>query len=72
MKSVKNLIVPFIILIALVIGVVIYYVVNNAQNNAVSETSGGAIEIVYFSPSNVSSLTVYNHTGSVKKEDMFQ
>lgn len=64
MKSVKNLIVPFIILIALVIGVVIYYVVNNAQNNAVSETSGGAIEIVYFSPSNVSSLTVYNNETS--------
>lgn len=60
MKSLKNLLAPFIILIALVIGVVIYYVVNNAQNKAASETSGGAIDIVYFSSTNVSSLTVYN------------
>ena len=60
MKSVKNLIVPFIILIALIIGVVIYYVATNIKNSQVTETSQGYVDVVFFNSTDVSSLSVYN------------
>jgi hypothetical protein len=60
MKSVKNLLIPFIILIALVIGVVIYYVVDNMRTIESSETAAGSIDVVYFNMSDISMVTVYN------------
>ena len=60
MKSVKNLLVPFIILIALIIGVVVYYAVNNAKNKKPVETSGGLIDVVYVNRSDISSVSVFN------------
>ena len=45
MKSVKNLLVPFIILIALVIGVIIYYVVDNMRTTESSETAAGDVSV---------------------------
>jgi len=60
MKSVKNLIVPFIILIALIIGVVIYYVATNIKNSQETETSQGYIDVVFFNYTDVASVSVYN------------
>ena len=60
MKSVKNLLVPFIILIALVIGVIIYYVVDNMRTTESSETAAGSIDVVYFNMSDISMVTVYD------------
>ena len=61
MKSTKNLLIPFIILIALVIGVVIYFVVSNNMIKETSEYSSGSIDIVYFRSSDINTLTVYNN-----------
>ena len=73
MKSVKNLLAPFIILVALIIGVVIYYAVTNAGKNKPEETSSGVMSIVYVSPSELSSLSVYDsqtqHTSVVKSSN---
>ena len=70
MKSVKNLLAPFIILVALIIGVVIYYAVTNAGKNKPEETSSGVMSIVYVSPSELSSISVFDketqHTSVVK------
>ena len=61
MKSVKNLIVPAIILVALVISAVVYFAVDKYKSTQVSEsTGGGMIDIVYFNPSDISSISVYN------------
>ena len=60
MKSLKNLLIPFIILIALVIGVVVYYAVENARIGSSYETSSGAVDVVFFNPADLSSVTVYN------------
>lgn len=70
MKSVKNLLVPFIILIALILGVVIYYAVSNARKNHPVETSSGVVSIIYVNTSELSSLSVYDsetlHTSVIK------
>lgn len=70
MKSVKNLLVPFIIMIMLVIGVIVYYAVDRFRNKEPSETSSsGALDVVYYNSSDISSLSVFNrdtgHTSSV-------
>lgn len=70
MKSVKNLLAPFIILIALIIGVIVYFAVTNAGKKQPAETSSGVMTIVYVNPTELSSLTVYDsanqHTSVVK------
>ena len=49
MKSVKNLIVPALILVALVIGAIVYFAVDKYRNNQINETTGsGMIDVVYF------------------------
>ncbi len=62
MKSIKNLLIPFIILIALVIGVVIYYAVENARIGSSYESSAGAVDVVFFNSADLSSVTVYNRS----------
>ena len=59
MKSVKNLLVPFIILVALVIGVIVYYAVDKFRNNEPSETSAVSYDILYYNPSDIMSLSVF-------------
>ena len=70
MKSVKNLLAPFIILIALIIGVIVYFVVTNAGKKQPDESSSGVTTIVYVNPSELSSLSVYDsvnrHTAVIK------
>ena len=61
MKSVKNLLVPFIVMVALLIGVIIYLVVSANGNNEPSGIQSGLIDIVYFNSSEINSLSVYNN-----------
>lgn len=69
MKSVKNLLVPFIIVIALVIGVAIYYAVDRFGNREPSETSAsGAFDVVYYNSTDIASVSVYNReTGKTSR-----
>ena len=60
MKSVKNLLVPFIIMIALIVGVVIYLFVSSNGNKEPSEYTG-LIDVVYFRSTDVNSLSVLNN-----------
>ena len=60
MKSAKNLLVPFVILIALIIGVIVYFVVENSGNVEVSEASSGLKDIIYYNSADIASLTVFN------------
>ena len=71
MKSVKNLIVPAIILVALVISAVVYFAVDKYKSTQVSESTGaGMIDVVYYNPADISNLSVYDrdsgHTVSIK------
>lgn len=61
MKSLKNLVVPFIILIALVICAIVYFAVENFKNREPSETSSELINVVNFTVQDVSSLSVKNN-----------
>ena len=61
MKSVKNLLVPFVIMIALIIGVAVYIAVDKIKNNEPSETlSADGFDVLYFNKSDLSSISVYN------------
>lgn len=61
MKSLKNLLVPAVILIALVIGVIVYFIAENSRNNEPSESSAGQIDIIFLNNSDISSLSVTNN-----------
>ena len=70
MKSVKNLIVPALILVALVIGAIVYFAVDKYRNNQINETTGsGMIDVVYFNSSDISSISVFSrdtgHTATI-------
>ena len=68
MKSVKNLLVPFIIMIALVIGVIIYYAVESIKASKPSDPSDVGTDVVYFNSTDISSLSVLNNvTGRIVK-----
>ena len=60
MKSLKNLLVPFIIVIALVICAIVYLIADYAGKNNIDESSSGMIEVVYYNLTDISSLSVYN------------
>ena len=60
MKSLKNLLVPFIIVIALVICAIVYLIADYAGKNKIDESSSGMIEVVYYNLTDISSLSVYN------------
>ncbi len=60
MKSAKNLLLPFIVFIALVLGVIIYLVIENAGKGDTDETSAGLINVVYVNPSDILSLSVHD------------
>ena len=61
MKSVKNLIVPAIIFIALVISAIVYFAVDKIKANHIEESTGtGMIDIVYFNSADIAGLSVYN------------
>ena len=64
MKSVKNLIVPFIILVALVIGVVVYYAVTNSRNSKPSESNTGLINVVFVNSTDIESISSFNRDTS--------
>ena len=70
MKSVKNLLVPFIILIALIICVIVYFIVENVTKTDSEETFSGLIDVVYINSNDIDSVSVYNrdtgHTSLVK------
>ena len=61
MKSVKNLIVPALILVALVIGAIVYFAVDKYRTNQTEETTGtGMIEVVYINSSDISNISVFS------------
>ena len=60
MKSVKNLIIPFIILVALIICVIVYYAVDTFKNSEPSETSSSGLDVIYYNLSDISSVSVNN------------
>ena len=70
MKSAKNLLIPFIILIALVIGVIVYFVVENSSTTGSSESSSGLQDVIYYNAPDIASLTVESrdsgHKATVK------
>ena len=60
MKSVKNLLVPAIVLIVLIISSVVYLAVEKIKDKEPVDTTGALTDVVYFSPSEVSSVSVFN------------
>ena len=71
MKSLKNLLVPFVILLALMTAAVVYLIVDSvAKNKPSDDTPAGLIEVVYYNTQDLMSVSVYNresgHTTTVK------
>ncbi len=58
MKSIKNLIVPAIILVVLAICAIVIWAVDKFRSNEPVESSGGMIDVVYFNQTDISKLTL--------------
>jgi len=61
MKSVKNLLVPFIIFIALCIFAAVYFIADSVSKKKVSESTDGFFTVLNISPNEISKLTVKNN-----------
>ena len=61
MKSVKNLIVPSIILLFLAVFAIVYFAVESFRNRKAAETESDSVKIVSFEASEIASLNVHNN-----------
>ena len=58
MKSTRNLLVPLIILILLVVGTIVYFVVDNTKHGNPDNTTAQYVEVVSVSPSDIDTISV--------------
>jgi len=61
MKSVKNLIVPSIILLFLAVFAIVYFAIDSIRNKKAAETESDSVKIVSFEPSEIASVNVHNN-----------
>ena len=65
MKSAKNLIIPFIAMIILAIGVLVFFVVDRSQKKHPAETTYNQVDLLYISPVEISSVSVKHRDSNV-------
>lgn len=58
MKSAKNLLIPFVIMILLAIGVVVFFAIDRNRNNAQATTTYVSVDLLYVSPVDIDSVSV--------------
>ena len=61
MKTVKNLLVPFLIFIALCLFAAVYFIVDSVSKNKTSESTDSFFNVLSISPNDISKLTVKNN-----------
>ena len=61
MKSVKNLIVPSIILLFLAVFAIVYFAIDSIRNKKAAESEMDSVKIVSFEPSEIASVNVHNN-----------
>ena len=61
MKSVKNLIVPSIILLFLAVFAIVYFAIDSIRNKKAAESEIDSVKIVSFEPSEIASVNVHNN-----------
>lgn len=60
MKSIKNLLVPLIILICLTVFAIVYFAVDGIKNKQPSETTSGTVTVLTYESSDIASVKVVN------------
>lgn len=65
MKSAKNLLIPFIIMILLAIGVVVFFAIDRKRNNQESSTTNVSVDLLYVSPVDIDSVEVLHREGNI-------
>ena len=64
MKSAKNLLIPFIVMVLLVIGVVVFYFVDRGMKDRPVSTEVNIVDLLYISPMDVASVKVLQKEGN--------
>ena len=65
MKSAKNLLIPFIVMILLAIGVVVFFAVDRGMKNRTAETTYAKVDLLYINPVEISSVNVLHRDGGI-------
>ena len=65
MKSAKNLLIPFIVMILLAIGVVVFFVVDRGLKMRTAETTYATVDLLYINPVEISSVSVQHRDGGI-------
>lgn len=58
MKTAKNLLIPFIIMILLAVGVVVFFAIDKRWSRSPAQTSVNSVDVLYISPVDVASVSV--------------
>lgn len=72
MKSAKNLLIPFIVMILLAIGVVVFYFVDRGMKDHPASTTYNNVDLLYISPMDVFSVKVLQKSGNEVRVDRTQ
>ena len=65
MKSAKNLLIPFIIMILLAVGVGVNFAIDRAKKNRIINTTDNTVDLIYISPVDITSVSVLHKEGNV-------
>jgi hypothetical protein len=65
MKSAKNLLIPFIIMILLGIGVVVFFAIDLSKKVIVDTSSSNSVDFLYVSPVDIASVNVLHKEGNL-------
>lgn len=65
MKSAKNLLIPFIVMILLALGVGVNFAIDKAKKNSVVNPTDNTVDLLYVSPVDISSVSVLHKEGNL-------
>lgn len=65
MKSAKNLLIPFIIMILLAVGVVVFFAIDKNKNRTEVTTTNISVDLLYVSPVEIASVSVMHKEGNI-------
>ena len=65
MKSAKNLLIPFIVMILLAIGVVVFFAVDLGLKKRTVETTYSYVDLIYINPVEIASVSVLHRDGNI-------
>ena len=65
MKSAKNLLIPFIVMVLLGIGVLVFYLVDSGLKQPEGPTKNNTTDLLYVSPVDFASISIFHKDNNI-------